>query len=651
MPPAESAGFRRVLFYGRPADALLAHLSGDRVGARAFDADSFRLAEDEIGVVLFDRSLAGALSEPPPPELGLAAERCGLLLSGEEPGSADAFWTARILFSLPEDAPESHRVRAVRSIFRVLEDRAVSARARRALTERSQEIRALVDVGIALSAERDPEKLLELILTQARTLTQADAGSLYLVESSDGRDRLRFAAAQNDSVRFEFREATLPLDGPSVAAHVARSGLVVNLIDVARLPEDAPYRFDADFDRKHGYRTRTMLAVPMQTPQGRTIGVLQLLNRKVRVAPEGGVTAVIRVEVAPFTEKSTDLARSLAAQAAVAVENRRLTERVRALFEDFVGASVTAIEQRDPTTAGHSERVAALAVALAEAADRADGGPYADFRIGREELRELRYAAVLHDFGKVGVREEVLGKARKLPPGIRELVRSRVDQAILSASAEIWERALREGLREGQVARRLSERWAELERAWEIVVRADEPTVLAQEAGADVARIAAMSYRDAAGRERPLITPEEAGLLAIPQGSLSEDERREIESHVTETYRFLSRIPWTEDLSRVADWAYAHHEKLDGSGYPRGLAGPRLPAPVRMLTIADIYDALAARDRPYKRAVPPEKALDILRAQARGGRIDADLLDLFIGARVYEASAAPGRAEAPDHPG
>jgi hypothetical protein len=197
----------------------------------------------------------------------------------------------------------------------------------------------------------------------------------------------------------------------------------------------------------------------------------------------------------------------------------------------------------------------------------------------------------------------------------------------------------------------LSERWAELEKAWEIVVRADEPTVMPEEVGADVARIAAVSYRDAAGRARPLLTTEEAGLLAIPQGSLSEHERREIESHVTQTYRFLSRIPWTEDLARVADWAYAHHEKLDGSGYPRGLAAPRLPPPVRMLTIADIYDALAARDRPYKKAVPPDRALDILRAQARGGRIDGDLLDLFIAGRVFETIAPAGREGAPDHPG
>jgi len=418
---------------------------------------------------------------------------------------------------------------------------------------------------------------------------------------------------------------------------------VLNLADVTQLPAGAPYGFDAAFDRKHGYRTRSMLTVPMQTPQGRTIGVLQLLNRKIRVAPGAGITAVIRVEVVPFGAESVDLARSLAAQAAVAVENRRLTERVRKLFEDFVGASITAIEQRDPTTAGHSERVAMLTVGLAELADRAAEGPYASFRMSRDELRELQYAAVLHDFGKVAVREEVLVKARKLPLRARELIRARVDQAILSAAAEVWESAARNGRPARDVASDLAGRMAELERAWETVRRADEPTVLPEEAGAEVERLRDLSYRDASGRVRALVEPEEVALLSIPQGSLSPRERLEIESHVSQTYRFLSRIPWTDDLSRVPEWAYAHHEKLDGSGYPRGLVATSLPTPVRMLTISDIYDALAARDRPYKKAVASARALDILRAQARQGLLDADLLALFIEGKVYERAAAEAR--------
>jgi HD-GYP domain-containing protein (c-di-GMP phosphodiesterase class II) len=639
VPPTKLTGFRRILFHGRPAVEPLSLLGSEAIEARPFRPESFRLADDEIGVLLFDDSHEAAVGEPPPPELSAGADRFGVLVLGEEPRRADPFWTARTFFSLPKDAGPPHIARAVRSLFRVLEDRAHSARARRSLSDRTVEIRALVDVGVALSAERDPERLLELVLLKARALTHADAGSLYLIERSEGGATLRFALAQNDSVRVEFQESTLPLDDSSIAGFVARSGEPLNLPDVSRLPEGAPYRFDSTFDRRHRYRTRSMLAVPMRTPQGRAIGVLQLLNRKARLAPRGGITGVIRVEVVPFGEESVDLARSLAAQAAVAVENRRLTERVRRLLEDFVGASVTAIEQRDPATAGHSERVATLTVALAQAVDRAESGPYAALRIGREELRELRYAAVLHDFGKVGVREEVLVKARKLPPRARELVRARVDQAILSAAAEIWEKAAREGLREEQVAEELARRREALERVWEIVLRADEPAVLAGEIGAEVARLSEMTYRDASGRTQPLVEREEIGLLSIPQGSLSTRERLEIESHVSQTFRFLSKIPWTEDLARVPDWAYAHHEKLDGSGYPRGLSAPGIPIPVRMLTISDIYDALAARDRPYKKAVPSTQALDILRGEAESGLLDAALLEIFIAGRVYERIA------------
>jgi HD-GYP domain-containing protein (c-di-GMP phosphodiesterase class II) len=643
VPPSQNTGFRRVLFLGDAAPEVLPSPPSEAIERRRFDPAAFRLADDEVGVVLCDGSLASALEGPPPQELGAGADRVGLVLLGEGPGpAADPFWTARVLFSLPADARDPHLARAIFALFRILEDRASSARARLALSERTLEARALVDIGIALSAERDPDRLLERILTQARALTQADAGSLYLVESTERGETLRFALAQNDSVRFEFAASTLPLDDASVAGYVARHGQPVNLPDVTRLPPGAPYRFDADFERRHGYRTRSMLTVPIQTPDGRVLGALQLLNRKIRLAPSGGVTAVIRVEVVPFTEKSLDLARSLAAQAAVAVENRRLTERIRRLFEDFVQASVTAIEQRDPTTAGHSERVAVMSVGLAELADRVETGRYAAFRMSKEELRELRYAAVLHDFGKVGVREEVLVKARKLPPRAREVVRGRMDQAILSAAAEIWEKAARGGLHERRVAVELAERRAAIERAWESVVRADEPTVLPEETGQEVARLAAMTYVDVSGRQRPLVETGEVALLSIPQGSLSGKERVEIESHVAQTFRFLSKIPWTEDLARVPQIAFAHHEKLDGSGYPRGLSAAGIPVPVRMLTIADIYDALAARDRPYKKAVANERALEILRAQARQGLLDEDLLELFIAARVYEkAPPAP----------
>jgi HD-GYP domain-containing protein (c-di-GMP phosphodiesterase class II) len=635
-PPA--AVFRRVLFHGPLDPELSGFLSAEGIRAVPFRADAWALAADEVGVVLGEGPLSAALAEPPPAGLGEAADRVGLLHAGDRLEGLDAFWSARLFFSLPGEAPTAHLFRAILTLFRVLEERARGARDRRALLARTTEIRALVEVGIALSAETDRGHLLETILTRARSLTSADAGSLYLVWPSQSPEALRFELAQNDSVRFEFEASVLALDESSIAGFVARTGSIVSLPDVRQIPDGVPYRFDPAFDERHGYRTRSVLAVPMTTPQGRTIGVLQLINRKRFAVPDGATTAFIRAEVVPFDAGNEEIVRSLAAQAAVAVENRRLNESIRTLFEGFVEASVTAIEQRDPTTSGHSHRVAALTCALAEAADRTEAGPYAPFRIGRDELRELRYAAVLHDFGKVGVREQVLVKARKLPPGARELLRARLEQAMLSCAAQMWEEAARGGRSLRQAEEALALRRAELEKAWKIVESADEPTVLAREVGAEVEALGRLEYRDAAGRLVSLAAAAEIACLGIPRGSLTPRERAEIESHVTQTFRFLAKIPWTEDLSRVPDWAYAHHEKLDGSGYPRQLTAETIPVPVRMLTICDIFDALAARDRPYKKAVPGDEALEILSGEAQRRAVDGDLLQIFIEANVWKTA-------------
>jgi HD-GYP domain-containing protein (c-di-GMP phosphodiesterase class II) len=601
-----------------------------------FRADAWTLGADEVGILVADAALATALAARPPSGLGEAADRIGLIYAGEPGDGMDPFWSARLHFSLPAAAPAGHLIRAARSVYRVLEERIRSTRDRRALLARTSETEALVEVGIALAAETDHDVLLETILSRARALTLAEAGSLCLIEPSEAGDVLRFERAQNDAVRFDFEASILALDESSIAGFVACSGSVVNLADVRSIPADAPYRFDPAFDERYGYRTRSMLAVPMRTPQGRTLGVLQLINRKILAMPDRATTAFIRSEIVPFEESNAEIARSLAAQAAVAVENRRLTGSIRALFDGFVGASVTAIEQRDPTTSGHSQRVALLTGELAEAADRAADGPYAAFRITREELRELRYAAILHDFGKVAVREHVLVKAKKLLPLELKLVRARFDEALLAAAGELWEHAARGGWNAASVAEALAARRAELDAAWEAVVRADEPSVLPREVSSRIAAIAGLTYRDAQGRSAPLLAPDELACLTIAQGSLTPPEREEIQSHVAQTFRFLKRIPWTADLARVPAWAYAHHEKLDGSGYPLHVTAAAIPAPVRMLTICDIYDALAARDRPYKKALAPESAIEILAADARRGALDADLLAIFIEAGVWK---------------
>jgi response regulator RpfG family c-di-GMP phosphodiesterase len=291
---------------------------------------------------------------------------------------------------------------------------------------------------------------------------------------------------------------------------------------------------------------------------------------------------------------------------------------------------VLAIEQRDPTTAGHSGRVAVLTVGLARAVEAAPPPALAGVTFGAASLQQLRYASLLHDFGKVGVRESVLVKADKLYPHELEAVRARFGLARLSLENERL-RARLEGRAEGD----LGERARELEALWEVVVGANRPTVLPADAPARLADAARCTFRRPDGAEQAVLTAEEVSRLSIPKGSLSEEERREIEGHVSHTFAFLSQIPWTRALRRVPEIAYGHHEKLDGKGYPRGLR--EIPVESRMMTIADIYDALTASDRPYKKAMPYEKALDILAEEARRGQLDAALLGVFVEAGIFRS--------------
>jgi hypothetical protein len=284
-------------------------------------------------------------------------------------------------------------------------------------------------------------------------------------------------------------------------------------------------------------------------------------------------------------------------------------------------------------------------VGLAEAVDRGGTGSYRDTRFSREQLRELRYAGLLHDFGKVGVREQVLVKEKKLYPADLELIRHRAGYLLQQADLEV-ERALREHLacrgNEGYEQRRheleaaRSARREELRRFLEVVMSANEPSILPDGRFEELTRLAHDVWRDTDGVERPLLSDEELRFLTIPKGNLDDQERREIESHVTHTFRFLQQIPWTRELRNIPEIAYGHHEKLNGRGYPRRVDASAISVQTRMMTIADIYDALTATDRPYKRAVPTTRALEILRMEAREGMLDAELLETFVDARVWQ---------------
>jgi HD-GYP domain-containing protein (c-di-GMP phosphodiesterase class II) len=492
-----------------------------------------------------------------------------------------------------------------------------------------QDMARLHAVGRALASEQNLDRLLDLILTHGRNLLLAEAGSIYLVTGS-GEDRaLLFAHTQNARVSLPYHRFKIPISADFIAGFVALTAETLNLPDVYRLPPEAPYRFNDSFDQQTSYRTTSMLVVPLQDTAGEVLGVLQFINR-LEETPEGP-------RAVPFLREHEHLAQSLAGQAGVSMRNARLREDIELLFESFVNASVTAIEQRDPVTSGHSGRVAALTVGLAEAVHGA-GGAFQDIRFNDRQLREIRYASLLHDFGKVGVREQVLVKSKKLEPNRLEILlqrlRQRQDEDLLTLMRRDWEQGVPfDPLRWSQFTRNHQ---AEADRLMAILIQSNEPTVLSQDVADGLGRFEDLRYTRWDGLREPVMEPADLACLSIRKGSLSEAERLEIESHVTHTYNFLSQIPWTPDLAAVPDIAYAHHERLNGKGYPRSLTGADIPLPSKAMAITDIFDALTAQDRPYKAALSLERSLAILDAEARDGHLDHDLLRLFIEARIYE---------------
>jgi HD-GYP domain-containing protein (c-di-GMP phosphodiesterase class II) len=521
------------------------------------------------------------------------------------------------------------------------------------LAHRSQELSELNKIGIALSAERDSNALLELILNKAREITSADAGSLYLIEKKPDQastdsdpwldKQLRFKLAQNDSLAIDYQEFVLPIQRKSMAGYAVVSGKPLNISDAYHLPADSEFQHNRSFDDRTGYHTQSVLCIPMKSHAGELIGVLQLINRKKNAAVRLDFSHNISGQIIPFDERCEDLASSLASQAAVSIENMRLYEEIKKLFEGFILASVHAIEQRDPTTSGHSERVAVLTVAMAEYVDRLDYGRFRQVRFTRDDLQQIKYASLLHDFGKIGVREHVLVKAKKLYPEQLELVKlrfrylkkllearySRDKLAVLLSAAGISNDGLE------AIERRLVEEMEELDRYLSFILEANEPRILPEQGQEQLQILGEKTVQDD-GTVMPLLQQDEIKLLSIARGSLSASEREEIESHVTHTFNFLSRIPWAAHLRQVPDIAYAHHEKLDGTGYPRQLNAEQIPLPAKIMTISDIYDALTAWDRPYKKAVPPEKALAILEEEVKAGKLDMDLFKLFVEAEIFK---------------
>ena len=576
---------------------------------------------------------------------------------------------AYLPFDVPESLLERMADNALDHIHLVHTRHEVNQR----LAGASQEIHELNQIGMALSAEHDPGKLLELILTKSREFTSSDAGSVYLVESTGQRqsllfapgtsgapmqdaqphEQLRFKLAQNHTVEVLFREAAIDINEQSIAGYVALTGEIVNIEDAYHLPADVPYAINRKFDEDSGYRTKSILAVPIRNQKEKIIAVLQLINAKRDFSARLDSPEAIEQQVLRYTPRQQEIVQSLAGQAAVALENSQLYDSIQRLFEGFVRAAVTAIETRDPATSGHSFRVANLTVALAEAVDRVDSGPYTSVRFSRDQVREIRYASLLHDFGKVGVREEVLVKAKKLYPAQLEVIKQRFGLVKRTLENENLKSKLDYLLKNGPESyaaaqnkfdSRLAEQLGQVDEHSEAILWANEPTVLPEGNFDRLLQIANLHYEDLEGKNRPILSPEEVQMLSIRKGSLDEEERLQIESHVLHTVSFLQQIPWTNELRNVPEIARGHHEKLNGTGYPYRLSASEIPLQTRMMTISDIFDALAAADRPYKKAVSVEKALEILEQSVDDGELDRDLFQIFLSARIFDRWKVEPRA-------
>ena len=509
-------------------------------------------------------------------------------------------------------------------------------------------------IGASLSSERNIDRLLENILLAAKAITHADGGTLYRMRE-DGR-ALRFAILRTDSLGIAFGGTTgqpisaqfqdLALyreDGSEnssmVAAYSAVHGATVNIADAY---SEAGFDFSGTrrFDASTGYRSKSFLTVPMKNHEREIIGVLQLINA---IDPATGA-------VREFSLADQHLAESLASQAAVALTNRLLLVQLEMLFESFISLINLAIDEKSPYTGGHCQRVPTLTMMLADAADSVRDGPLADFSLSEQDRYELKIAAMLHDCGKVTTPVHVVDKATKLEAIVDRIGLIDLRFELVRRDAEIarW-RAVAEG---GDAA-------AAEQAFCELSARIDEDRAFLRRVNIggeamspeEQARVREISKRyswvNPAGERADFLSDNEIENLSIRAGTLTAEEREVINHHVVASIRMLESLPWPKHLRHVPEYAGGHHERVDGKGYPKGLRGDQMSVQARIMGIADIFEALTARDRPYKPAMSVDKAMRIMENMAATGHIDPALFEVFRREKVHERYAQQFLEDAP----
>ena len=509
----------------------------------------------------------------------------------------------------------------------------------------------LNEVGAALSQEKNLDALLEKILLAVQTITRADGGTLYLLEEGA---RLRFEIMRNESLGIAMGGTTgnpIPFypvhlygkDGQPntqmVAAYSALSGKTINIAD-AYTVEGFDFSGTRNFDKKTGYRSMSFLTVPMRNHEGEIIGVLQLINCK-----DGAHGNVV-----PFSNADERLAESLASQAAIALTNRQLIIQLEELFESFIGLINSAIDEKSPYTGGHCQRVPVLTMLLAEAVNNIQSGPLAGFAMTEKDRYELKIAGLLHDCGKVTTPVHVVDKATKLETIFDRISLIDTRFEVMKRDAEIS--ALKERLALAhtteidEMTRR--NRGYAIEQGYrDQIRRLDEERdflrvqnsggeFMPQEAQ-DRVRELGTGYRwtDPSGNVAQFLTEDEIANLTISRGTLTAAEREIINHHIVATINMLEALPWPRHLRNVPEYAGGHHERMDGKGYPRGLSREQMSIPSRVMGIADIFEALTAKDRPYKRGKTLSESLGILGKFKENGHIDPDLFDVFVRQKVY----------------
>lgn len=499
-------------------------------------------------------------------------------------------------------------------------------------------------IGVALSSEPDNKRLLETILLGAKELTNADGGTLYTVAEDN---KLKFEIMRTLSLNIAMGGTTgkpipfspLPLyledKKPNlnmVAASCALNDETINIED-AYLAEGFDFSGTRSFDEKMGYRSKSFLTVPMKNHENEMIGVLQLINA---IDPK-------TKEVVSFTQSHQRLVESLASQAAVAMTNQNLINGLKGLFESFIKLIADAIDEKSPYTGGHCQRVPELTMMLAEAAMDAKSGPFKEFSMTEKEVYELKIAAWLHDCGKVTTPEYVMDKATKLETIFDRI--NLIDQRFELLKAQRENAYLRLMLQTSNDGKLLNT--ASLQEDVNTIHKQldnDKRFIRRVNVGSEsmklgdqnrVKEIAAYEFVDASGKQIKFLTDDEVYNLTIPRGTLTPEERGVINNHISVTINMLESLPYPKDLMRVPEYAGGHHERMDGTGYPKGLKRDQMSVPARMMGIADIFEALTSKDRPYKKAKTLSETLMILGKMKLNQHIDPDIFDLFVREKVY----------------